>query len=120
VAVVAGALTGEVQVGLFLFFIPYLTSSSGAGAAAMLLVFAGITVLLLSAMVGASPSGEDADNGGRAPPASGPKAKGEFGGVVLIGPVPIVFGSSSRPALIALALAAMIVMGLMLAMLLIM
>lgn len=104
---VAGVLAGEVQVGLMLFFIPYLYGGSWLGALAILMVFLGILVLMVGPLIGARPRPSPAPIG--EPEAQVPGAKGGFGGVVLIGPIPIVFGSSGRAALIAMAVALAVV-----------
>jgi uncharacterized protein (TIGR00304 family) len=111
---VLGVATGEVQVGLLLFFIPYLYGSSWMGGLAILLVFAGLVVLILGRF-----AASNQEAGGAAQPTDPgmTKRKWEFGGVVLIGPVPIVFGSSDRAALWALMIAAAVVMLLLLALL---
>lgn len=116
-AVVSGVLMGEVQVGLLLI-VPYLQSSSWIGGMAMLLLFSGFLLLSLGALP-RPPEGAPAEDGDRSTDDLAPRAKKEFGGVVLVGPLPIVFGSSSRAALLALALGAMALMGLMLVVLLI-
>jgi len=45
--------------------------------------------------------------------ARGGEARGEAGGVIMIGPVPIVFGTSKNAALVA-AVVALVVLGLLL------
>lgn len=111
---VLGVATGEIQVGLLLFFIPYLYGSSWMGGLAILLLFAGLVVLILG---GFNASAQEADDAFRRTERGMTKGKKEFGGVVLIGPVPIVFGSSNRAALWALMIAAAVVMLLLLALL---
>jgi uncharacterized protein (TIGR00304 family) len=112
IATVLGVLSGDVQLGLVLFFIPYLQSSSWLGSLAILLVFAGTVTLVLDGIhsIGGRTyqAVEEGSEGFKGRP------KKEFGGVVLIGPVPIVFGSSNRTALLALIAAAAVVMAMML------
>jgi uncharacterized protein (TIGR00304 family) len=111
-ATILGALSGDIQVGLALFFIPYLQSSTWLGALAIVLVFAGIVTLVLDGIYliggrtyqGAQERSESFDG----------RSKREFGGVVLIGPVPIIFGSSNRAALLALIVAAVVITAMML------
>lgn len=111
-AVVAGAILfvygiylDEVVVALVVIF-PVLISDGAIGAAAMLLLVLGIMALVLSYFF---------VDGGEVGPSDRPGAlddgeerKMEFGGVVLIGPVPIIFGSDRRTALIAAGLAIMV------------
>jgi uncharacterized protein (TIGR00304 family) len=111
-ATVLGVLTGDIQVGLALFFIPYLQSSTWLGGMTILLIFAGIATLVLDGIFGMSQAHQVEEVG---PEGSGDRLKPEIGGVVLIGPIPIVFGSSNRAALLALITVALLVMALMLA-----
>lgn len=114
--VILGIAEGEIQVGLVLFFIPYLYGTTSLGSLAILLVFAGLTALVLGSLGSERAPGEGE---GAAPLAEDRKeVKKEFGGVVLIGPVPIAFGSSSHAALFALILAACALIALMLVFLL--
>ncbi|HUL39334.1 MAG TPA: DUF131 domain-containing protein [Methanomassiliicoccales archaeon] len=115
-ATVLGAIGGDIQLGLALFFIPYLQSSSWLGALAILLVFAGVAILILDSFYALAGRGHPIEGPGAI--GSGEQAKTEFGGVVLVGPIPIVFGSSSRTALLALIAAAAIIMMIMLVLLL--
>ena len=114
IATIAGVQSGDIEVGLALFFIPYLRSSTWIGAVAILLIFAGIVVLMLNAFFGL---GEAHENEAQAT-SSVDQAEGGVGGVVLIGPIPIAFGSSNRAALIALIATALVVMALVVLLLL--
>jgi len=111
-AMVAGAILfaygiylGEVVVAVVVIF-PVLISNGAIGAAAMLLLVLGLMALVLSYFfvdggeVGPSDRQGELDDG--------EERKMEFGGVVLIGPVPIIFGSDRRTALIAAGLAIMV------------
>jgi uncharacterized protein (TIGR00304 family) len=62
------------------------------------IIFAGFFVVFLAAMVSGAPSEE----GER-------RTKTRGGGVILIGPIPIVFGSDARWASIALVLAIILI-----------
>ena len=106
IATIAGVQSGDIEIGLILFFIPYLQSSTWIGAVAILLIFAGVLVLMLSMFFG---PGEAYENEATVT-SSKERTKGEAGGVVLIGPIPIVFGSSNRAAMIALMATALVVM----------
>jgi len=109
---VLGVLGGDIVMGLALFFIPYLQSSTWLGASAIALIFAGIAVLMLDRVRSlgsrAAPMEEGASKSIDGQP------KGEFGGVVLVGPVPIIFGTGNRAALWALIAMAVVVMAMML------
>ncbi len=107
-ATVAGIQSGDIEIGLILFFIPYLQSSTWIGAVAILLIFAGIVVLMLNAFFGLGKAYENETQVSN----SAERTKEEVGGVVLIGPIPIVFGSSNRAAMIALIATALIVIAL--------
>jgi uncharacterized protein (TIGR00304 family) len=114
IATAAGVQSGDIEVGLALFFIPYLQSSTWIGAVAILLIFAGIFVLMLNAFFGLGKAYENVAQ------VTSPveQTKGEVGGVVLIGPIPIVFGSSNRAAFIALIATALVVLALVVLLLL--
>jgi uncharacterized protein (TIGR00304 family) len=112
IATVLGVLTGDIQVGLALFFIPYLQSSTWLGGLAILLIFAGIVVLILDGFYAINGQVIQEEDGRKS---SAKRSKTEMGGVVLLGPIPIVFGSNNRAALLALIAAAVFVMALMLA-----
>lgn len=114
IATVAGIQSGDIEIGLLLFFIPYLQSSTWIGAVAMLLIFTGIFVLMMSTFLGL---GEANENEAQAN-SSTKRTRAEVGGVLLIGPIPIVFGSSNRAALIALIATALVVMALVVLLLL--
>ena len=111
-----GIATGEMQLALIIF-VPIIIGSSVLGilaiGAIIAGVFAGIADLFLS---GAADEPRDAiPIDGNSPQA---RPKGEFGGVVLIGPIPIIFGSSKKAAtyamLLALVVLILFVMGLFL------
>jgi uncharacterized protein (TIGR00304 family) len=106
IATVAGIQSGDIEIGLLFFIIPYLQSSTWIGAVAILLIFAGIFVLMLSFFFGLGEAYENEDT----VTSSKERMKREAGGVVLIGPIPIVFGSSNRAAMIALIATAIVVM----------
>jgi uncharacterized membrane protein len=96
---------GEVVVALVLIF-PVIISTGGVGAAALLLLVLGFIALVLSCFSLGEGDVETSDELG---PEGGGKGRGSgFGGVVLIGPVPIIFGSDRRTALIAAGLGMMI------------
>jgi uncharacterized protein (TIGR00304 family) len=102
VGVVYCILTGEIQVGLFLFFLPYLYGGTALGAISILAVVVGVALLFVDVFRRSTPEPSQAPEQGP----SGERPKTEWGGVVIVGPVPIVFGSTPRVALVALAIVA--------------
>jgi uncharacterized protein (TIGR00304 family) len=111
VLIVAGAvllglaiLNGDVTVAVIVI-VPVIYGVGPLAVLAVLMLFAGITMLLLSAAPLMTKE-EVADDG--------PATKKEFGGIVLIGPIPIVFGSARALrgtwALAALAALSLIVL----------
>jgi len=98
-----GIYQGEVEVALFLIF-PVLVSTGGTGALGMVLLALGIMALVFEAFLKGRVA-EEGDGGGGT---KGRDGGTEFGGVVLVGPVPIIFGSSPRGALMAAAVAIII------------
>ncbi len=104
--IIAAAVTGEAKVELLVVF-PLISGSS-------LLFILGVVLIVLSFILGfviaATSTMEQAaetgqDNGGTQNPAAENHQRTRFGGVVLIGPVPIIFGSDRRLALIMIILA---------------
>lgn len=98
-----GIYQGEVEVALFLIF-PVLVSTGGAGALGIGLLALGIMALVFAPFL----QGRVAEEGGGGGGTEGVDGGTEFGGVVLVGPVPIIFGSSPRGALMAAAVAIII------------
>lgn len=102
----------SVYAGLIKFYlvviVPVLTSDNALGSLPLLTIFAGIILMALGSAFGEDDQDvtrpgehanvEDRPNEGRT----------KVGGVVLIGPIPILFGSDKRMTLIAAALAIMI------------
>jgi len=106
-ALVAGAVLtavgiyqGGVVVTLIIIF-PVLVSSGGVGALGMILLAFGVMVLVFDLFLNGRVSEEV---GGQAE-TERTRESTEFGGVVLIGPIPIIFGSNPRTALMAAAVA---------------
>lgn len=82
--------TGEARVGIFLI-VPYLVGTGAASALGMLLLLVAAVAWALSAPRAAPPverAPQDEAPGGR--------ARTRSGGVVLLGPIPIVWGSDRR------------------------
>ncbi|UCE92064.1 MAG: DUF131 domain-containing protein [Methanobacteriota archaeon] len=108
-AVAAAVATGEAEASLFLVF-PVFSGSSG-----LFLLGVGLVVASILAGFAAMIGGVGAPEGqfrGSTETADGRRATRErprVGGVVLIGPIPIAYGSDARMAVAALALAAVAV-----------
>ena len=106
-SIAASIISGEGQVGLFLIF-PFVFLQGGIGAVGILLVILGVFCLLIGISTSATDIPEStAGEPGSAAPKGG--AKKNFGGVVLIGPFPIIFGSDAKMANIMLMIAVAIV-----------
>jgi uncharacterized protein (TIGR00304 family) len=87
--------------------IPVLTSTSALGSLPLLLIFAGFVLLALAPALGEDGSDTREDEVG--PGAEVARMdRPRTGGVILIGPIPIIFGSDGRTALIAAAVAIVI------------
>ena len=109
-SVMLAVLLGEMSFGLVLFIIPVVYGSSAFGILGALLIVAGIFAYFW----GGVDEARKADSSSE-PSEEKSSAKREIGGVVLIGPIPIVFGTSSRAALYAMIAAAVLIVLLMLA-----
>jgi len=102
--IAASVLTGEADVSLFLIF-PVFTGSSGLfllGTALIVFSFIAGFLLLMKGqleLAGGNPYAPGAEAG-----PEGKKARTRYGGVVLVGPVPIAFGSDKTMALTMLIL----------------
>ena len=106
---IVAALQGEAPLVL-LFVIPVLTITGPVGAAGALLLPVAIMVLFLSLLPGNEEHASREDD--RAPDAWRERdTDSRWGGVIMIGPIPIVFGSAKRRydyVLIAIAAAALL------------
>ena len=87
--------------------IPVLTSDDAWGSLPLLAIFAGIVLMALAPALGKNDpdTSEPEDSGVDAGTSHG---RTDIGGVVLIGPIPILFGSDGRMALIAAGIAILI------------
>ena len=97
---------GEMQVALVLI-VPVVFGSSILGILAIGLIFAGMFVAIADSFLSAERESSQNRHSNESGLTETPKRK-EFGGVVLIGPIPIVFGSSKRMALLAAVIAVII------------
>lgn len=99
-ALVVGFLQGQASLSLFVIF-PVIKATGGWSALGILLAIAGFFALFLTwpAARGlqAAPSPAPASTASPGEPAS-PAATRRWGGVVFLGPVPVVFGSDARVA----------------------
>jgi len=90
-------------IGLYLVVIvPVLTSESAFGALPLLAVFAGIVLMAFGPTFGEGQLNDQAEGGPKAENRA-TRDRTKIGGVVLIGPIPILFGSDRRMTLIAAA-----------------
>ena len=104
--IIASVSNGEGQVGLFLIF-PFIVTQGWIGAAGSLLLFLAIFSIFIGLWTSAT------QDPGQAPvetnsPTPAARTKKSYGGVVLIGPIPIVFGSDEKIAKSMLMIAAAI------------
>ena len=106
-------LSGQMDFALAFFLIPVIYGSSLIGGVAIGMIILGIFIWMTDTFLHTSRTVEDPP-GYRPGQVANELTKREFGGVVLIGPIPIVFGSSTRAALYA-AIAAVVVLIILLA-----
>ena len=105
VLIASAVAMGEAEVSLFLVF-PVFSGSSGLFLLGTLLIVLSFIVGFLMLAIGQLEL-QSNDIAGRTMVGPGPEGgapKKEFGGVVLIGPVPVAFGSSRAMALFMLVL----------------
>ncbi|MHC1679666.1 MAG: DUF131 domain-containing protein [Methanomassiliicoccales archaeon] len=88
---------GQVELYLFLIF-PVLKANGAIGAAALLLAFASLMVIIYSIWTGVRGEGP------------GPVGRSSVAGVIMIGPIPIVLGSDRRTTIIALVMSLVVLM----------
>jgi len=99
--IVYGILAGQILAGLLFFIIPYLYGATALDALAILsLVVGGFLIFIDIARRSPSIESQLAES-----TQTRSASRTEWGGVVVIGPVPIIFGSAPRQAVIALAIA---------------
>ncbi len=99
-ALIAASLaTGEGHAYLLLIF-PVFTSTGALGLLGIVLLFAGIAGTMFSFAAGGIPAMETSGTTqpAQAPPSGPPTAAAapRLGGVVMLGPIPLVFGSDAR------------------------
>ncbi len=103
---VYGVATGEIQVALVII-VPVIVASSTIGILAIGSIIVGMLVGVADLFLNTGKEGpqDDLFNGGRQPEMT--KRTG-WGGVVLIGPIPIVFGSSKRMTIFIAVIAVLV------------
>ena len=97
-ALAVGFLQGEASLSLFLIF-PIVTATGGWSALGILLLVAGFFALFLtlpSYPADACPGEPVGQSPPDAAPTSSPRRR--WGGVVFLGPIPVVFGSDAKVA----------------------
>jgi uncharacterized protein (TIGR00304 family) len=104
--IIVSVSNGEGQVGLFLIF-PFIITQGWIGTVGSLLLFLAVISVFIGFWTSAT------QDLGQAPvetssPAPAARTKKNYGGVVLIGPIPIVFGSDEKIAKSMLIIAAAI------------
>lgn len=109
IVIAYGVSTGEVKIGIF-FIIPFLIGSGFNAFIGFLLLFASFFLFFLGGLKelkGIPPVIEDNISLEKPQAYSKPKKKRFFegGGVVLIGPIPIIFGTNPRITLVAIIMA---------------
>jgi uncharacterized protein (TIGR00304 family) len=96
VLIITSVSNGEGQVGLFLIF-PFIVTQGWIGAVGSLLLFLAIISVFIGFWTSATQdSGQPSVETSSPTPAT--RTKKNYGGVVLIGPIPIVFGSDEKIA----------------------
>lgn len=102
----------SVYAGLISFYlviiVPVLTSDSALGSLPLLAIFSGIVLWALGPALGEDGPGEARTQEQSSPNIGTDQGRMRTGGVVLIGPIPILFGSDNRIALVAAAMAILV------------
>ena len=110
--IVVAAVSGDAQVQLFIIF-PVVSGNSLLFILGVLLIVASFIlgfVLAVTSMTEAEPIPSLGSTSGSTAQTDGmPQKKTRFGGVVLIGPVPIIFGSDRKMAWIMLLVAIVLI-----------
>lgn len=104
--IIASVSNGEGQVGLFLIF-PFIVTQGWMGVAGSLLIFLAIISVFIGIWTSATQN-QDQVPFEKNSPTPAVQTKKNYGGVMLIGPIPIVFGSDEKVAKSMLIIAAAI------------
>lgn len=107
--VIYGITRGEMQVALFLIF-PVIYGTGIVGLISILLIFLGFFLAFLSFAIPPDHVEEPYEPMEIERPQMEKKSQVKGGGVVLIGPIPIVFGSDAKMAIIAMVLAIVMIL----------
>jgi uncharacterized protein (TIGR00304 family) len=109
---IVAAIRGELEL-LLIVVIPVIRGEGMLSALGGILLFLGILLSFLSFLVG-FPDLQDKASEGDVEPSGEKRGEGRFGGVILIGPIPIVLGSDRGIALwvIVIAIIVLIVVSL--------
>jgi len=99
ICIMAAVLSGDADVSLFLVFPVFSGSSSLFMLGTVLIVFSFILGFMFLMMGQMELARADLDTFRTGAEPDGPAGRGRYGGVVLIGPVPIAFGSDKGMAL---------------------
>jgi len=107
VAIVAAAASGEVDVSLFLIF-PVFSGSSALFLIGTLLIVLSFIVGFVMLAMGQVEIGNLQTDATGSRPQQGSQKQVKYGGVVLVGPVPIAFGSERSIAIFMMILGVII------------
>lgn len=88
--------TSESEVGIFVIF-PFIIADGPIALVAALLLIVGMAMIVIGFFSAISESQHEISRGSTYPTTE-PKTEKRAGGVLLIGPIPIIFGSDSRMA----------------------
>jgi len=108
---VAAVVAGEIDLVLVIIF-PVLIGEGVLGLASMTLIFLGFLLLFLSFFFMPSLPRSEAEQAQGTEWRTDERGKGRSvkgGGVILIGPVPLIFGSDWRMAIVAIVLAIVLI-----------
>jgi uncharacterized protein (TIGR00304 family) len=103
--IVTAAASGNAEVQLFIIF-PLISGTSWLFVLGVVLIIASFVLGFVLAASSMGDGQSEPEIGGQAGQES--QAKNRYGGVVLIGPIPIIFGSDRRMALVMLVIAIVI------------
>lgn len=107
--VIYGIMKGEMQVALFLIF-PVIYGTGIIGLIAVLMIFLGFFLVFLSFAIPSQRVEEPYGSIEIERPQTEKKSQVKGGGVVLIGPIPIVFGSDAKMAIVVMVLAIVLIL----------
>jgi uncharacterized protein (TIGR00304 family) len=103
------AIEGLVRMGIFLFF-PFVISSSPFAMIPFILIFSGIILSFISFPGNINDKYDMENNIDTEPENKKENSKSQFAGLVMIGPIPIIFGNNKKMIYISLAVAILIIL----------